>query len=218
MNTQTDPHANGPIATRGPAPGDAAATIVMVHGRGASAESILALYDEFEINDLAAIAPQAAEGTWYPQSFLAPISANQPMLDSALNRLEAIVSHLIATGVQAPRIALLGFSQGACLTSEFIARYPRRYGAAMVLTGGLIGPPDTPRHYGGSLEGTPIFLGTSDPDPHVPFARVQETADILTSLGGTVDLRRYPGLPHTINSDEIDACRALLSRIVPVNQ
>jgi predicted esterase len=115
--------------------------------------------------------------------------------------------------VPAERIALLGFSQGACLAPEFVARHPRPYGALMALTGGLIGPPGTPRNYPGSLAGVPVFLGTSDPDPHVPIERVAETADVLTRMGATVDVRRYPGMPHTINEDEIDACRQLLQRI-----
>ena len=127
--------------------------------------------------------------------------------------IETIVADLQARGIAGGRIAILGFSQGACLTSEFVARHPRRYGAVMGLTGGLIGPPGTPRDYAGSLHGTPVFLGTSDPDPHVPFERVKETEAVLTRMGGTVDLRRYPGLPHTINQDELDACRALLESI-----
>jgi predicted esterase len=109
---------------------------------------------------------------------------------------------------------LLGFSQGACLTMEYVARHPRRYGAVMGLTGGLIGPPGTPREYPGSLAGTPVFLGTSDPDPHVPFERVKETQAVLSRMGAQVELRRYPGMPHTINEDELDACRALVQRVV----
>ncbi|HEY2589717.1 MAG TPA: dienelactone hydrolase family protein, partial [Tepidisphaeraceae bacterium] len=143
-------------------------------------------------------------------SFLAPIESNQPYLDSALRRIESIVADLLARGVGSERIFLLGFSQGACLTSEFVARHPRRYGGAIAFTGGLIGPPGTPRDYAGSLAGTPVFLGTSDPDPHVPFARVEETRDVLERMGATVELRRYPGMPHTINEDEIEAARQLI--------
>jgi predicted esterase len=175
---------------------------------------MLSLYDELELPTLAALAPQAADLTWYPQSFLAPLESNQPYLDSALNRLESIVTDLLARGISSNRLAILGFSQGACLTLEFIARHPRRYGAVMGLTGGLIGPPDTPRAYPGSLARTLVFLGTSDPDPHVPFPRVQETKVVLERMGAEVELRRYPGLPHIINQDEIDACRALLETVV----
>ena len=206
----TDPHARQRLLTAGPLPEQAAATLVLLHGRGATAASILSLHAALGIEGLAAIAPQAAGNTWYPASFLAPLDVNQPYLDSALRRVESVVADLLARGVPAERIALLGFSQGACLTSEFVARHPRRYGAVMALTGGLIGPPGTPRAYPGSLAATPVFLGTSDPDPHVPFARVKETGDVLRGMGATVEIRRYPGMPHTINEDELDACRALL--------
>ena len=113
---------------------------------------------------------------------------------------------------------MLGFSQGACLTSEFVARHPRHYGAVIALTGGLIGPPGTPRNYPSSLAGTPVFLGTSDPDPHVPFERVKETEAVLRRMGAAVELRRYPGMPHTINDDELDVCRKLLQRVIAVKQ
>ena len=175
---------------------------------------MLSLYDALGIENLAALAPQAAGQTWYPNSFLAPIATNQPDLDSALGLLDSIVNQLLSQGIPSDRIALLGFSQGACLTAEYIARHPRRYGAAMILTGGLIGPQGTPRNYPGSLDGTPIFLGTSDPDPHVPFERVQETQTVLNRLGAKIELRRYPGMPHTVNDDELDACRALLESLV----
>jgi predicted esterase len=214
VKQSNDPHADQPILRAGPAPEDAAATLVMIHGRGAGAESILSLYQPLGIEKIAALAPEAAGATWYPHSFLAPLEANQPYLDSALRKIDSIVTDLLARGVPSERIAILGFSQGACLTSEFVARHPRRYGAVMALTGGLIGPPGTPRDYPGSLSGTPVFLGTSDPDPHVPFERVRETESVLTKLGATVEVRRYPGMPHTINQDELDACRALVQAIV----
>lgn len=208
-----DPHGNQPVQTAGPAPEQAAATLLLLHGRGGSAQDMLALYDELHVPGLAALAPQAAGHTWYPHSFLAPLDSNQPYLDSALHRIESLVSDLLARGIPAQRIALLGFSQGACLAAEFIARHPRPYGAVMALTGGLIGPPGTPRQYAGSLAGVPVLLGTSDPDPHVPFQRVQETQDVLTRMGAQVELRRYPGMPHTINEDELTACRTLLERV-----
>ena len=209
-----DPHANGRLFTRGAKIEDAKAVLVMIHGRGASANDILSLYDAFALDKMAAIAPQAMGNTWYPNSFLAPIASNQPWLDSALSRIETIVDDLLARGIQSERIALLGFSQGACLTSEFIARHPRRYGAACILTGGVIGPIGMRRDDQGDLAGTPVFLGTSDRDPHVPLDRAEETAAILTRMKATVDLRIYPGMPHTVNEDEIDACRTLLKAIV----
>jgi len=116
--------------------------------------------------------------------------------------------------VPSDKIALLGFSQGACLTTEYVARHPRRYGAVIAFTGGLIGPVGTPRDYAGSLAGTSVFLGTSDPDPHVPFERVQETAAVFKRMGADVDARRYPGMPHTINEEELAAARSLLECVV----
>ena len=208
-----DPHTSTPLLTAGRAPRDAAGTIVMIHGRGADAESILSLVPEFQLGDgVAAVAPQAANNTWYPYSFLAPLEANQPQLDSALQRVETIVSDLLNQGVPAEQIALCGFSQGACLACEFAARHPRPYAAILALSGGLIGPPGTPRSYAGSLAGVEAFLGCGDPDPHIPFERVTETGEVFTKMGATVDLRRYPGRPHTVSLDEVEACRAILRR------
>jgi phospholipase/carboxylesterase len=211
-----DPHASQPVLTAGPSPQDVSAALILIHGRGASAQSILSLYDELGIPNVAALAPQAAGNTWYPLSFLAALDANQPHLDSALLRIETLVADLLRGGLVGDRIAILGFSQGACLASEFAARHPRRYGAVMALTGGLIGPPGTPRDYRGSLHGTPVFLGSSDPDAHVPFERVRETESVLTRMGATVDLRRYPGMPHAINGEELDACRELLRAMIQI--
>ena len=198
----------------GPPPEAAAATLVLLHGRGGSAEDILSLYAELGLPEFGALAPQAAANSWYPNSFLAPLEANQPYLDSALRRIESIVAGLLARGVPRDRVVVLGFSQGACLTLEYTARHPRRYGAVVGLTGGLIGPPGTPRDYAGTLDDTHVFLGTSDPDPHVPLSRVRETEAVLTRMGAAVELRRYPGMPHTVNPDELDATRSLLERVL----
>ncbi len=178
------PHPQEPILAAGPAPQDAPAVIVFVHGRGGSAQGILSLYDQLGVDNCAAIAPQAAGHSWYPHSFLAPLQANQPYLDLALQRLECLLADLAARGVAGTRIILLGFSQGACLALEFAARHPRPYGAVLGLSGGLIGPARTPRHYPGSLAGTRVFLGSADPDPHVPLARVEETRRVLRRHGG----------------------------------
>jgi predicted esterase len=213
-----DPHAGQPIHTAGPPPEQSDATLILLHGRGGAAASMLSLYAEMGLAALSALAPQAAGSTWYPHSFLAPLEANQPFVDSAIRRIESLVSELMARGVPSDRIALLGFSQGACLTLEFTARHPRRYGAVMGLTGGLIGPPGTPRDYPGELSGTPVFLGTSDPDPHVPFERVRETEAVLARMGAAVELRRYPGMPHTVNEDELNACRGLLEQLLSGEQ
>ena len=212
--SSANPHAAQPVARAGPAPEHARATLVLLHGRGAAAEDMLSLYAALDLPELAALAPQAAGNTWYPHSFLAPIESNQPYLDSALARVESIVGDLLARRIAGDRIGLLGFSQGACLTCEFVARHPRRYGAVVALTGGLIGPPDTRRDYTGSLEGTPVFLGTSDPDPHVPIERVRETREVLTRMGASVELRSYPGMPHTINQEELEVARDMLRRLI----
>jgi predicted esterase len=202
------------VITAGRAVNDADAVLVLLHGRGGSAQDMIGLFDEIDIPQLAALAPQAPGHTWYPQSFLAPIESNQPYLDNSLRTVAKVVNDLIARGTSADRIALLGFSQGACLCTEFCARHPRRYGAIIALTGGLIGPPGTRRNYPGSLDATPVFLGSSDPDPHVPFSRVQETRDVFTAMGASVELRRYPGMPHTINEEEILIARQMLQRLI----
>lgn len=214
----SDPHAGQPVLQAGPVLEYAQAVLVLVHGRGASAERMLSLYAEFNLPGMTALAPQAAGSTWYPSSFLAPLEDNEPFLGSALRRLDSLLNDLIARGLPSGHIALLGFSQGACLALEFTARHPRRYGAVIGLTGGLIGPPGTPRDYPGSLAGTPVFLGAGDPDPHVPFERVRETEAVFRKMGGAVQLRRYPGMPHTINEDELEASRVLLQGVISHRQ
>jgi predicted esterase len=187
---------------------------VLVHGRGATAESILSLAPELNAPDLTYVAPQAPGNTWYPESFLAPIERNEPWLSDALRMVGGAVAELEGKGIPKARIALIGFSQGACLMLEFAARNAARHGALVGWSGGLIGPRGTPRAYAGGFEGTPVFLGCSDRDPHVPAWRVEETAEVLTKLGAEVDLRLYPGLPHTVNEDELQAARVLLERMV----
>jgi phospholipase/carboxylesterase len=206
--TNPDPHA-GQVALRA---GDVThGVIILLHGRGGTAGDILALGRDLAPPGVGLVAVPAAGNTWYPKSFLAPVAENQPFLDSALRRVESEVASLLASGLDSRRVAIMGFSQGACLALEYVARHPRRYAAAVGLTGGLIGPPGTPRSYPGSLAGTPVFLGANDPDPHVPFARIQETAATLTGLGAAVELRRYPGLPHAVNDDEAAVCRRLFA-------
>ena len=205
-----DPHAGQPVIWRGD-PANARRVVVLVHGRGASAESIFTLADQFEITDVAYVAPEAADHTWYPYSFLAPMDQNEPKLSSALRRLEGVVNDVMRRGFPSSRIALVGFSQGACLALEFTARHAQRYAAIVGLSGGLIGPPGTPRDYAGTFAQTPLFLGCSDVDAHVPAERVHESAAVFTRLGAAVDERIYPGMGHTVNRDELDAVRALLS-------
>ena len=208
-----DPHM-APTALRlGAAPGDAHAAVLLVHGRGGSPEGMVELARALERPATAWIAPRAAGGTWYPYSFLAPIEQNQPWLDSALNALGNVVEELANEGIPPDRLVLMGFSQGACLATEFVARNARLWGGLVALSGGLIGPPETPRDYGGFLDGMPAFFGCGDPDPHVPRERVEETGEVFTRLGASTDVRIYPGLGHSVNNDEIDAARSVLEKL-----
>ena len=206
----TDPHAGQPVRQLGPEPQQARLTAIMLHGRGASAEDMLALAGELHTTDVAYLAPQAAANSWYPYSFLTPLEKNEPWLTSALGLVQHLVASLERMDIASDRIAIIGFSQGACLSLEFAARNARRYAAIAGLSGGLIGPPGTPRAYEGSLDGTPVFLGCSDVDSHIPLERVHESADVLRGLGARVDERIYPGMGHTVNMDELKAVRELL--------
>jgi predicted esterase len=208
------PHSAANVITAGAPLDKAAAALILVHGRGATAESMLPLAELFGREDIAYFAPQATGHSWYPYSFMAPTEANEPYLSSALSLIAALVDQLAAKGFEADRVGLLGFSQGACLSTEFVARNARRYGCVAGLSGGLIGPPGAPRDYAGSLDGTPIFLGCSDIDPHIPLERVNESATVLAHLGATVDKRIYPGMGHTVIDDEIAAVKALLAALV----
>lgn len=206
----TDPHRDQPVLHRGPDAGHARLAVILVHGRGGSPEDMLALAAEFGAGDVAYYAPQAAGNTWYPYSFLAPISRNEPGITSGLTKIATILESIATSGVPSERVVLLGFSQGACLAAEFAARHARRYGGLFVLSGGLIGPPGTPREYGGRFAGTPVFLGCSDVDPHIPLERVRESAEVFRGMGAVVDERIYPAMGHTVNREEIDAVTALL--------
>ena len=207
-------HENQDVATAGRDLRQATAAMIMIHGRGATAESILTLSSEFDAPGLAYLAPQAANNTWYPYSFLSPLSQNEPFLSSALATLDALVTHAGAAGIPPEKMVLLGFSQGACLASEYVARHPARYGGLVAFSGGLIGPAGTPRNYQGSLEGLPVFLGCSDADPHIPAERVQETEQVLQKMGAAVTMRLYPGMGHTVNQDEIDFVQQLLGQML----
>jgi len=208
-----DPHQGQPVRTAGAALADAPAAVIMLHGRGAAAAEILALAGELGHPELAYLAPQAAGHSWYPFRFMEPLERNEPDLSSALAVVDRLVAQTEAAGVPAEKIVVLGFSQGACLALEYAARDARRYGGVVGLSGGLIGPDGTPRDESGSLAGTPVFLGCSDVDAHIPKERVIESADVLRRLGGEVDARLYPGMGHTINRDELNAVRAILDTI-----
>jgi phospholipase/carboxylesterase len=192
----------------------ARAAMLMLHGRGAEAEDILSLGNELNVPGFAYFAPQAAGNTWYPNRFLVPLSQNEPWLSSALKIVDDVLSEILNAGIPAERIILLGFSQGACLTLEFAARNARRYGGIVGLSGALIGPDDIPRDYKGSLARTPVFLGCSDVDFHVPKECVAETADVLKRLGGEVTLRLYPNMDHTVNQAEIDFVRGMMQTLL----
>ena len=208
------PHKGQPILSAGEPLESAKAAMILIHGRGATAESILSLVPEIDQPGFAYLAPQAASYTWYPNSFLMPIQSNEPGLSSALAVIEDILAHVNAAGIPSEKVMLLGFSQGGCLASEFIARHAQRYGGLAVLSGGLIGPNGTPRDYPGSLDGTPIFLGCSDVDPHIPKERVLESADVFRKLGGEVTVRLYPNMGHTVNEDEINSVREMMASLV----
>jgi phospholipase/carboxylesterase len=191
----------------------ARAVVILLHGRGASARDILGIADALGQSDIAYLAPQAPRNSWYPFSFLAPIAQNEPALSHALETVGEIIADSEARGMPRQRSCILGFSQGGCLALEFAARHATRYGCIVGLSGGLIGPKETKRSYLGSLADTPVFIGCSDIDPHIPLWRVQETARVLQELGALVTEKIYPGMGHAVNEDEIAHVRALLSGI-----
>jgi len=188
--------------------------IILVHGRGGDAEGMLDLGQVVADDQVALIALRAMHNTWYPERFLSPLASNEPWLSSALQAVRDGVELALSAGMAREHILLLGFSQGACLSLEFAARNAVRYGAIVGLSGGLIGPDDSPRDYGGSLAGTPVFLGCSDIDAHIPVGRVRETAVLMQSLGAVVDTRIYGGMGHVIIDDELNAVRALVGGLL----
>ncbi|GAB3245739.1 dienelactone hydrolase family protein [Larkinella harenae] len=189
----------------------ASKVMVMVHGRGASARDILSLSDYIEDQDFAFIAPQAHQGTWYPYSFMSPLEENEPYLSAALQVLSSLRARLQSDyNFKPPQIFWLGFSQGACLALEFVARNAMPYGGVFGLSGGLIGPPGTPRLYEGELEETPVFLGCSDIDPHIPKERVIESEGVFRSMGAGVKMKLYPNFAHSVNEDELKIVNQLI--------
>jgi phospholipase/carboxylesterase len=189
---------------------DASKALIMLHGRGANAEDILSLAQYLQVDDFALLAPQATNNTWYPYSFLALPAQNEPWLSSALSLLNEIVADVNAKGFSSENIYFLGFSQGACLTLEYVTRHAARFGGVAAFTGGLIGDKIYPENYTGDFAGTPIFIGTSDPDPHVPVERVNDTEGILTNMHAHVVKKIYPNMGHTINQDEIGQANRLV--------
>lgn len=213
MNTLDTVIEKHQLRRAGAAPSRAKGVVLLIHGRGATAESILPLGDVIAMPDLCYLAPQAEGYTWYPQSFMAPTAANEPYLSNALAHIAQIMTDVIASGVEARHLGVIGFSQGACLASETVLRNPRPYGFIGVLSGGAIGPAGTPRDYAGTLDGARVFLGCADHDPHIPLARVQETTALFQRMGAGLTERIYPGSFHGVNDDEITYLRAGLSAL-----
>jgi predicted esterase len=207
------PHAGEPLASAGTPLGESSGVVIMVHGRNAGPSNILDLVPRLGRPDLAYLAPAAAGRTWYPLSFMAEKEKNEPGLSSGLWVLGKLVEDVVARGIPRDKIMLLGFSQGACLTAEFAVEHAARYGGVILYSGGLIGPPGTTWEYPGAFEGTPVFLGCSDVDAHVPRTRVDESAAVFSRMGATVIERIYPGMGHLVNDDEIAFTRGVLDAI-----
>jgi phospholipase/carboxylesterase len=214
MVNDIDLHNSQPVLTAGEPLESAKAVMIMIHGRGASAEDILTLTPHFNIEGFAYLALQATNSTWYPQRFLVPQNDNEPWLSSAKKRIDDALQMALDAGISTGKIIFLGFSQGACLATEYPARNPQRYGGIIALSGGLIGTDDEITGYIGSLDGTPAFLGCSDVDFHIPKERVQATADVLKNIGGDVTIKLYAGMGHTINEDEIAHVKQIMTQVL----
>lgn len=213
MISQSDPHADQPVTMAGLPLAESGRAVVMIHGRNASPRNILDLIPRLDRSGITYVAPAAANNSWYPFSFLEQIPRNEPYLTSALKRLDRVIRDITSAGISTERIALLGFSQGACLAAEFAFRHAERFGAVVLFSGGLIGPPGTTWHSDRSFRRTPIFLGCSDVDAHVPQWRVDETAGIFKGMDADVTERIYPGMGHLVSDDEISVAQSLLDRM-----
>lgn len=208
------PHQDQPLLTAGSSLDAADAAVIMVHGRGATARGILGMAGEFDTENVAYLAPQAARNEWYPQSFLAPVEQNEPGRRSGLQAIDDALSAADDAGVPAENTLVMGFSQGGCLASEYVARNPHRYGGLAALSGGLIGESIDHDDYEGDLEGTPAFFGCSDVDPHIPEERVHESAAVFEQLNADVEKRLYEGMGHTVNQDELQYVSGLIGQLV----
>ncbi|WPQ61561.1 dienelactone hydrolase family protein [Chitinophaga sancti] len=198
------------IVTAGVPLSQAKKALIMIHGRGAGAQDIISLATYLNVGDYALLAPQASGHTWYPYSFMAPVAQNEPGLSSAISILESIVADVIAAGIPASNIYFLGFSQGACLTLEYVTRHAQQYGGVVAFTGGLIGASLEMSNYKGDFAGTPVFIGSSDPDMHVPVTRVRESETIMKTMGADITVKVYPGMGHTVSQDEVETANALV--------
>ncbi len=213
MQPDVNFHRGGQVLQAGVPPDQAKAVMILIHGRGATAESILGLAAAFPQVGLTFLAPQARENTWYPYPFMTPISQNEPYLSSGLAVVGDLVTHVMSLGIPAGKIILLGFSQGACLMLEYAIRNARRYGAVIAFSGGLIGEKGTTWEYPGSFDGTPVFLGCDERDSHIPAERVHESAEVLSQHGARVIKRLYAGIGHTVTDDELNHARAIIEDI-----
>ena len=198
------------VLLKGSKLGEAERVLVMLHGRGANAEDILSMADYLNVQTFTLLAPQATGNTWYPNSFLAPPYTNEPWLSSAISLIEDITDDITAKGIDYNHIFFLGFSQGACLTLEYVTRNAKRYGGVIAFTGGLIGDRIYEQNYTGDFGSTPVFIGTSDPDPHVPVQRVHDSVKILKEMNAQVTEKIYKNMGHTINEDEIEIVNNLI--------
>ena len=209
-----DPHAGQPVIPAGAPVDDSETVVILIHGRNASPENILTLVPRLNRPGVAFLAPAAAGHTWYPYSFLTETTKNEPHLSSALRVIGRLLEELAARGITRDRVLLMGFSQGACLCAEFAVRHATRYGGLVLFSGGLIGPPGTTWVHPERFDGTPVFLGCSDVDAHIPKGRVEESAEVFRRMGADVTMRLYPGMGHVVNEDEIDAARLMIEGVV----
>jgi phospholipase/carboxylesterase len=214
MNDLSDPHGGQPVLRAGAELAEARAAMIMLHGRGADAADIIGLAEVIGRPEIIYLAPEAAGHTWYPTSFLAPVAQNEPGRTSALKVIANLIATLGEAQLPPGKVALLGFSQGACLSLEFSARHPRRYGGVFALSGGLIGETISREDYAGSLVGTPLFIGCSDIDPHIPLERVKQSAAIMKGLGADVTERIFPGMGHTIVEEEMRHIREIVDGLI----
>lgn len=206
------PHANQPVYSTGTDLKEASAAMILLHGRGATAEDILSLSSYLDFPGLVYLAPQAEGYTWYPNRFIFPIERNEPYLSGALATVDEVVKKVEERGISTGKIFIGGFSQGACLASEYVIRNPKRYGGLLVFSGGYLGPSNGTRQPSGRLHDTPVFIGCSDFDPHIPLQRVHETTALLKAMGAQVTEKIYPDMGHTIIDDEIETAKAILEK------
>lgn len=209
-----EPHVGQPIETTGRPLGEGRAVMIMIHGRQAAPVNILQLVDSLSQPEFTYIAPAAADNTWYPYSFMADKEQNEPGISSGVAVIDGVVSDVVNKGIPKDHIVLLGFSQGACLTAEYAVEHADRFGGVILYSGSVIGPPGTTWAYGGSFDGTPIFMGCSDVDSHVPLERIEEGAAVFERMGAIVTKRIYPGMGHQINDDEIAFTQGLMRNLL----